>query len=196
MAVVLIAIEIIGTHQSPSPALGDSCVKSRKVDFMEGTVADLDIDLMAILLIIVQSEVLDTGGYAVALQSLNIGHYHRGGKIRILAQILEITASEGCAQDVHAWSKDHVLATVEGFLPKTATIMPGQRGIPGSGETGQCGKGHAGVVGLSGLFPFIPQHVGAHPVRAIIGPEVGETKTRNTARGELALGVDDMDLFL
>ena len=196
VTVVLVAIKIIGTHQSPGAALGDSSVEGGQVDLMEGAVADLDVDLMAVLFVVVEGEMLDTGCHTVALQPADIGDDHRGDQVRIFAHVFEVAAAERCAQNVHAGSEDHVLAPIAGFLAKAAAVVPRQRGVPGGSQTGQRREGHTRVVGLSGLFPFVPEHVGTHTVRAVVGPEIGKAQARNTARGELALCMEDIDLLL
>ena len=58
MAVVLIAIEIVCTHNGPCLALLYCSLEGRQIDFVQGTVAHLDVDLMAIFLIVVQTIVL------------------------------------------------------------------------------------------------------------------------------------------
>ena len=60
MAVVLVFVEVVGTHDSPCPTLLYGSAESRQVDFMERTVADDDIHLMAVFLVIVQRIVLHT----------------------------------------------------------------------------------------------------------------------------------------
>ena len=151
---------------------------------------------MAVLFVVVEGEVLDTGRHAVALQPADIGDNHRGDEPGIFAHVFEVAAAERCAQDVHAGSEDHVLAPIAGFLAKAAAVVPRQRGVPGGSQTGQRGEGHTRVVGLSSLFPFIPEHVGTHAVRTIVGPEIGKAQAGNTARGELTLCMEDIDLLL
>ena len=59
VAVVFVLIEIIGSHKCPDMSFLNSCLESGEVNLMQGTVGDLHIDLMAILLVVVQAEVLD-----------------------------------------------------------------------------------------------------------------------------------------
>lgn len=56
---------------------------------------------------------------------------------------------------------------------QAVAVEANQGGIPGGGQTGQCRKGYARVVGLSGLLPFVPENVGANTMGTVVSPEVG-----------------------
>ena len=60
VAVVLVFIQIVCTHDSPRLSFCYGRFESRKIDLMEGTVADNDIHLMAIFLVVVQGIMLYT----------------------------------------------------------------------------------------------------------------------------------------
>ena len=53
MAVVLVVVEVVGTHDAPRLALGDSGTEGRQIDFAESAVANHHIHLMAVLLVVV-----------------------------------------------------------------------------------------------------------------------------------------------
>ena len=150
---------------------------------------------MAVLLIVVQTVVLDAGGHSECLHALHVGHHHAAREVGVLAHVFEVASAEWRAIDVHAGAQYHVLATIECFLAQAVAVEPAEVGVPGGGQARQCGEGHTGVVGLSGLLPLVPKHVGAHAVRAVIGPEVGEAQTLHSGTGELALCMDDIDLL-
>ena len=61
MAIVLVFVEVVGAHDAPCASLLNGCLESRQIDLMQGTVAEDDIHLMAILLVVVQGIVLHTG---------------------------------------------------------------------------------------------------------------------------------------
>ena len=130
LATVLVLIEVIGAHDAPGVTLLDSSLKGGQVNLTQGTVAHDDVDLMAILLIVVQTEVLDTRRSACRLQTLNVGHYHAGRQQGILAHVLKVAAIQWRAVDVHTRSQNHVLATIARFLTQAAAIQPGQSGVP------------------------------------------------------------------
>ena len=113
MAVVLVFIEVIGTHDGPCPTLLYSSTEGWQVDFVEGTVTDDDIHLMAIFLVIVQRIVLHTRCHTLRLQALHIGHHHLRGQIRVFTHILEVTTSQWCAVDVHTRSQNDTLVAIE-----------------------------------------------------------------------------------
>ena len=196
VAVVLVLIEVVGAHDGPCTALLHSGLEGRQVDLVQGAVADDDIHLMTVFLVVVQRIVFHTGCDTFRLQTLNVGNDHAGSKPGILTHILEIASVERCAEDVHARSQHHALVAVERLLTQTLPIEPCEVGVPRRSQTGQRRKGHAGVVGLSCLLPFVPQHVRAHSMRSVVGPEVRESQPLDTRRRELRLGMDDGDLLV
>ena len=76
VAIVLVFIEIVCAHDAPCLALLYSCLERRQVDLVQGPVADDDVHLMTILLIVVQSIVLHAGCHALRLQPFDVGHHH------------------------------------------------------------------------------------------------------------------------
>ena len=196
MAVVLILIEVVGPHDSPGATLGDSGMEGRQVDFAKRAVADDDVDLMTVFLVVVERVVLHAGRHPFRLQSLHIGNYHARGQPWILAHILEVASVERGAVDVDARSEHHILVAVERLLAQAFAIGPGEARVPRGGEACECREGHARVVGLSGLLPLVPKHVGTHAMRSVIGPEVGEAETFHTCRREFRLSMDDGDFLV
>ena len=156
MAVVLVLVEVVGPHDGPCLALLHSGLEGRKIDFMQGAVADDDIHLMAVFLVVVEAVVLHTGRHALRLQPLDVGHHHRGSQVRVFAHILEVASVEWCAIDVDTGAENHVLVSVACLLAQTLAIEATHPRIPRCSKTGECRKSHAGVVGLSCLFPFVP----------------------------------------
>ena len=118
MAVVLVFIEVIGTHDGPCPTLLYSSTESRQIDFMKRTVADDDIHLMAVFLVIVQRIVFHTRCHTLRLQALHIGHHHLRGQIRVFTHILEVTATQRCAIDIHTRTQNNALVAIERLLAK------------------------------------------------------------------------------
>ena len=182
MAVVLVFIEIIRTHDRPRLSLLHSSLKGRQVDLVEGTVADDDIHLMTVFLVVVQGIVLHTGCHTLRLETLDIGHHHARGQPGILAHILEVATSEWRTIDVHTRTQHHTLSSVECLLAQALAIETGHGRIPRSSQTGKGWEGHARVVGLSCLLPLVPQHVRTHTMRTIVRPKVRESQTLHTRR--------------
>jgi hypothetical protein len=151
---------------------------------------------MTVFLVVVQGIVLHTGSDTLRLEASDIGHHHTGGEPRIFAHVLEVTASKGCAIDVHTRTEHHTLVPVEGFLAQTLAIEAGHTGVPGSSETGEGWEGHTRVVGLSGLYPLIPEHIRTNAMRAVVCPEVRESEALHARRREFRLRMDDGDLLV
>ena len=195
MAAMLALVFIIGAHDGPCPALLDSRLEGRKVNLVEGPVVDLDVDAVAVLLLIVQREVLDAGGDAVLLHLLNIGNHHPRSEERIFAHILEIAAVERRAVDVHAGTQQDVLFAVAGLLADGLPVEGRHLGVPRRGEARQGRECRAGVVRPARLIPFVPQHLGADAVGTVGTPHLGDTQTRNARRREFRLRMQDGHLL-
>ena len=196
VAIVLVLIKIVGTHDTPCTSLGDCSLESWQIDLVERTIADHDIHLMTILLVVVQGIVLHTSCDALRLESLDIRHHHARCQPRILAHILEVAASERGAVDVHARPQDHTLSAIQGFLAQTLTVKTCHLGIPRSCQTRERRESHAGVVGLSCLLPLVPKHIGAHSVRSVIRPEIRESQALDARTAEFTLRMDDGNLLV
>ena len=177
---MLILIKIVRTHDRPSLGLLHSSLESRQIDLVEGTVADDDVHLMTILLVVVQGIVLHTGCHTLRLESLDIGHHHARGQPGILAHILEVSTSEWRTIDIHTRPQHHTLPSVECLFAQTLTIETGHGRIPRSSQTSECWEGHTRVVGLSCLLPLVPKYVRTHTMRAVVSPEIREAQTLHT----------------
>ena len=195
VAAMLALIFIIGAHDRPGPALADGSFEGRQVNFVQGPVVDLDVDAVAVHLLVVQRIVLHAGGHAVLLHPLNIGNHHPRGKEGVFAHILEITAVQRRAVDVHARAQQDVLLAVAGLLADGFAVEGRHLGIPRRGEARQGRESRAGIVRPAGLLPLVPQNLGTNAVRAVGAPHLGDAQTGNARRGEFRLRMQDGDLL-
>ena len=122
VAVVLIFVEIICSHDTPSLALCYGSLEGRKIYLVQGAIADDDIYLMAIFLIVVQGIVLHTSSNTLRLHSLDIRHHHTRCEIGVFTHIFEIASVEWSAVDIHSRTEYHVLATIKCFLAKALAV--------------------------------------------------------------------------
>ena len=76
VTVVLVLVQVVGTHNGPGATLLHSSLEGRQIDLVQRTVAHNHVHLMAILLVVVQGIVLDTSGHTFRLQALHVRHYH------------------------------------------------------------------------------------------------------------------------
>ena len=76
MTIMLVFVEVICPHNGPSTTFLHGSTEGWQIDLVECTVADDDIHLMAVFLIVVQRIMLHTGGHTLRLQTLNVGHHH------------------------------------------------------------------------------------------------------------------------
>ena len=196
MAIVLVFIQIVGAHDAPGLSLGHSSLEGWQIDLVQGTVGDDNIHLMTIFLIVVQSVVLHAGSHTLRLQSLYVGHHHTRSQPGILTHILKVATTKGCAIDIHTRTKHHTLVAIERLFTQALTIETGHLGIPCGSQTSECREGDTRVVGLSGLYPFIPKYVRTHTMRTVIRPKVREAETLHTRARELRLCVDHSNLLV
>ena len=123
MAVVLVLIEIVCAHDAPGFALLDGSLEAWQVDFVQGAVADDDIHLVAVFLVVVQAVVFHTAGHTDTLQPLNVAHDHAGGEVGVFTHVFEVAATQRCAVDVHARSQNHGFAAIERFFAQGCTVQ-------------------------------------------------------------------------
>ena len=195
MAGMLVFIKVVGTHDGPGPALLHGRLECGKIDFIKRTIVDDHVGRMPVDLLIVQCIMLDAGGHAVPLHALHVRHDHPGRQIGVLAHILEIPAVERRAIDIHAGTQQHVFLAIARLLADRTAVEFRHFGIPGSGQTRQRRKGHAGVVAPAGLVPFVPQHFGTNAVRAVGRPDFGNAQPRHARRAELGLRMNHGDFL-
>ncbi len=83
---------------------------------------------------------LDGRAHALALYALDIGGGSAGCEKRILAKVLEISATQGGAINVHSRAKHEVDAAGACILADDRTHAPGQIRIPRRRQTDAAGK--------------------------------------------------------
>ena len=116
VAQVLVAIQVVGTHNGPSLCLGNCGLECRQVNLIESTVVDNHVGGVAVHLVVVKGKVLHTGSHAVLLHPLDVRHHHRCRQIRVLAHIFKVAAVERSAVDVNSWAQQHSLVAIAGFF--------------------------------------------------------------------------------
>ena len=102
---MLIVVEIIGTHNRPCVAFFDCCTERGQIYFVKCAVIDTDIGLYAVSFMIVECEMLHTRCDTIGLHTLNIRHYHPGGKPRVFTHILKVTPIKGSTVDIDTRSQ-------------------------------------------------------------------------------------------
>ena len=147
---------------------------------------------MAVHFVVVQGEVFHAGGHAVLLHAPDIGRHHLSGQIRVLTHILEVASVERCAVDIDTGAQQDGLVAVARLFTDALSVKERHFGVPGCRQTGQGRESHAGVVGASGLFPLVPQHIGTYAVGAVVRPYIGNAQTGHTRTAELALRMSQL----
>ena len=184
VAAELVFVFVVGPHDCPGTSFLYCSLEGRKIDLVQCPVIDNHIDIFAVDLLIVQSEMFDAGRYAITLYPVNIRNNHDRGKVGVFSHIFEISTVERCAVDVDTRAKQDSLVAVASLLPDGLAIGFCHIGIPGCGYASQCRKGGAGVVGPFGIVPLVPQLFHTDPMRTIGHPNFRNAETRYAGRTE------------
>ena len=150
-------------------------MEGRKIYLVQRTVVYDDIDIAAIVFLIVKRIMFDAGGNTIFLYTLYVGYHHLRGEIRVFTHVFKVTTIERCAIYIHARAQQHCLVAIAGFLAYAHAVKMGNSGIPGGGETGECGECNARVIGPVGTIPFIPKHFSTYAVRTVGSPYLRDT---------------------
>ena len=186
---MLVFIQVVRCHDSPSLTLLHGSLESRQIDFIESAVIDNHICGVAVHLLVVEGIVLHAGSYAIALHTLDVGHHHLCCQIRVFAHILKVAAVERSAVNVHTGAKNHSLFAVTSLFTNRDTIEQRQVAVPRSCKASESRESHARIVGPAGLVPLVPLNLGANAVRSVGHPHLGNTKALHTGRAKFRLGM-------
>ena len=107
---------VIGCHDRTGLRLIDRQFKAGQVDLAQGALIHNSVHRHAALLLRVHCEMLDTGVYALALDSLYIGSRHLACQIRILRKIFEISSAERASLNIHTGTEQNIDAHRLGFF--------------------------------------------------------------------------------
>ena len=127
---------VIGTHHRPGLGFLHGNLEVLEVDFPQGTLGNDGVVLVAVGFLVVGSVVLDGSSHAVALDALYISGSHLAGKERILGEILEVTAAQRVAVDIHTGSQEYVHAVFQHFVAHGLGDILHQGKVPGAGQKG------------------------------------------------------------
>ena len=166
---------VIRSHDGPGVAFPHGYLEAAEVDLAGSALRETLIDRGAVGLLGVHGEVLGRDACALTLHAIDIGGCNLTREQRILRVILEVSAAEGIAVEVHAWAEDHVATVFLGLVADGLTYLTDEFGVPRRGETRADGKG-SGIIGLIGT---LAGRVDAHTGRA-----VGEHGGRDAQSGD------------
>ena len=91
---------VVGTHNGPGLGLLYGDLKGGEVDLTKRPLVRVGGGAHTAVLLVVGGEVLDGGTHIFGLDTLDIGGGHFTGEIRILGEILEVSAAQRAALDV------------------------------------------------------------------------------------------------
>ena len=187
---------VIGAHDAPCATLLHGGTEGREVYLAHGPLADAHIDVPALLLLIVQRVVLHTGGYAILLQLLHVGHHHAASQVGVFPHVLEVAPVQWGTVDVHTGSQQDVLLAEACLLAHGLAIEGSHLGVPCGSQAGQCREGRTRVVRPCGIAPRAPLYLLAHTVGSVAHPQFGYAQAWHTGTAELALRMTHGHLLL
>ena len=138
-----VAKAAVTAHDSGGAALLDGKLKGLEVDLADGLLVCPHRDGQTVGLLIVQGKVLDIGVHALTVHALHHGSAHLAGQQAVLAVILEVTAGEGGAVDVHAGGVQTHHMVCGGLGAKGGAKALGKVGVPAGTHDDLAGEGNA-----------------------------------------------------
>ena len=176
--------------------LTDGTLEGEEVDFPQGTLAHVHIDIEAVGLLVVQHKMLQATGHPVLLHRRDVGDHHLACQQGVFAHVLKGTPVHRCALDVHTRAEHDVLAPESELLAHTLAIEGRHLAIPCGCQTSQRRKGHHGIVRPAGHIPSVPLQFLTHTVRAVIHVELADAQTGHSRTGEFALRMQNLHFFV
>ena len=110
-------------------------LKSRQVDFPQGSLVDNGVDNHAMAFLIIRGIVFEAGPHALALNTLNPGSSHLPRQVRIFGKVLEIAPTQWAALDVNAGAQQHTDLLGYAGLAKCLTHFCQQIPVPAACQT-------------------------------------------------------------
>ena len=99
---------VVGTHDGPGVGLLHGNLEALEIELAKGAGIDAGVVVHAVGLLAVAGEVLDGYAHAVLLDTAGVGGGHLTGNDGVFGEILEVTAAERIAVQVHARSQQDV----------------------------------------------------------------------------------------
>ena len=130
LAHVLAEGDVVRAHQGADVPLLDGGLERREVDLVQRAVVNVDVDRVAVELLIVEDVMLRLREHRVALDASDRGGHHLAAQVRILAPVLEVPAIGRDARHVHTWAEHHVDALRVSLLAERLAEAPRHRRIP------------------------------------------------------------------
>ena len=196
LAAMYVFPQIIATHDRIYMRLLDSTLKGGKVYLTHSTFGDVYINREAVCLLVVEDKMLQAACYAILLHRQDIWHDHLASQQGVFTHVFEGTTVERCAGDIDTRAQHDIFSAIGKLLADAGTIEAREVTVPCCSKTRQRRKGNAEVIGPSGSLPFIPHQFFTNTMRTIVHIELADTKTRNTSRGELTLGMKYLNLLV
>ena len=183
-----------GHHRPYSTAL-NRLFKGRKIDFIHGALAHIDVHFKAVGFLVVQKEVFQTAGHTVLLGAADIRNHHLSGQIRVFSHIFKAASVQRCTGYCGTGPQHNVLIAKSKLFAYGIAIERAQVGIPSCRETSERRKGYDRVVGPARFAPSVPIVFGAYTVRSVVHVQLSNAQAGNAGRRKLTLCMDNGNFF-
>ena len=121
---------VVGAHDGGGLRLFDDVLERLEIQLPHGLFRGDGVAHEAVVLAVVQREVLERHAHALRLDALHLGGAHDACKQRVLAEILKVPPAERIALDVHTGAQQHVDAVVPALLGNGRAHPEGVLRIP------------------------------------------------------------------
>ena len=113
---------IISTHDAPRATPLYRRTECGQIDFVQGTVAQLYIDMPAPQFLVIQGIMLHASRHTVLLQLLDIRHAHLPCQVRVFAHVLEIAPIKRRTVNVYARTQLDIFPAIQGFFAQCFSV--------------------------------------------------------------------------
>ena len=179
VAALLTFVLVVSAHNRPSLSFGNGSMEGGKVDFVERTVVDNDVDVSAPAFLVVQCIMLNASSHAVGLHGFYVRNHHARSEVGVFAEIFEVASVERRAVDVATGSEQDVFVAIARLFADSAAVEVRHLLVPSGSQASKSGQSRAGVVGPSGAAPLIPNHFLSDAVRPVGSPVFGDAEARH-----------------
>ena len=130
--------KIIACHQGSGLGILHSSLERREINLVHGALVHVVAYVVAIVVGIIGEEMLHCSHDTFRLHTLDVAYSCTGGKIGVLAHVLEITAAHRGTVYVHSRAEENIDTTGTGVASERLAIALGQILVPCGGEHYRC----------------------------------------------------------
>ena len=185
---------VVGGHERQR-ARADGLLEGGEVDLAERPLVDDRVDPAAVPFLVVQRVVLHARRDVVVLDAAHHLGRHPADLVGVFAEVLEVAAAEGRADDVDAGSEDDVLVAVPRLRAQRLAEEPAHGRVPRRRQRRAGRKIRAVIVLPSHGAPRMRRRFAPYAVGAVGHRQPRNSEPFNSRRVELRIAVAEGYLF-